>query len=120
MPPIRQGVTEAMILKAFAVNLKRCAVEGARYVKYTYRDLPDGPGSTAGIECLDEDLNVINDTRSQVSLRSCFDPLEKCAEQQRLFDLREGNSAWNLLSVILDLETGKFTRKTEMVDEGRA
>ncbi len=116
MPPIRQGVTEDMILRAFAVNLQRCAVEGARYVKYTFRDLADGPGGTAGIECLDENLNVIHDDRSQVTMRSCFDPLEKCAEQQRLFDMREGRSAWNKLSVILDLETGQFTRKTEMAD----
>ena len=115
--PIRQGVTEEMILKAFAINLQRCAVDGARYVKYTFRDITGSPSGAASLECLDAELEVIHDARSQVELRSCFDPLEKCAEQQRLFDMREGNAAWNKLSVILDLSNGKFTRKKEMIDE---
>ena len=112
----RTGITEDMINKAFATNMQRCAADGARYIKYTFLEVIGAKG-TASLECLDSDLNVIMDSRSGATLQTCFDPLEKCAEQQRLFDIREGRTAWNKLSVILDLESGDFTRKTEMVEQ---
>ena len=116
-PPIRPGVTEEMIVRAFAINLKRCALPEARYIKYSYRELvgEDGQG-VAGLECLDADLQPLMDGRSKPDLRTCFDPLIKCVEQQRNYDIREGRPAWSELAVILDLETGDLSRRTKRAE----